>query len=138
MKFTIKNDKSTLTVELKKVRSYGKSGGTELYFTVRINIPGYSAEFDGDSLMLEELEAFLDDIEKQQSEFSGESKLLTPFLDIIGKMDELSHVTWECSTTYPYAEGATLEFEIGSDQSFLSALITELRQFIEHARSLEL
>ena len=61
----------------------------------------------------------------------GQVKLHSSFIDIDCTINDRGRVNFECETTYPYASGASLEFQIDTDQSFLPETIQGLKGIID-------
>ncbi|MFC4307331.1 hypothetical protein [Cohnella boryungensis] len=100
---------------------------------VNAKIPGFVAQFSA-SLRTEELTSFYYDLIEMYDRMTGSSSMvgLESNVDIKVRMDKLGKLEWQVKLMYPVGNGATLEFEFSSDQSYMVELIDELKAINMH------
>ncbi|MBD8015028.1 WapI family immunity protein [Planococcus wigleyi] len=118
--------------------SIGSWEGDWVKTAIRIEIPGYSANFLAD-LRAEELKEFRDQLAAMNQELKGTASLISIENAIEAKavMDSFGGIYWEVSTRYPISTGAVLTFDFGSDQSYLNQLVKELDEVLSEFPVLE-
>jgi hypothetical protein len=106
--------------------------GNWLICEVRSEIPGFNVNFPAD-LRTNELTSFYDQLVHMYGKMSGSASLvgLESNVDIRVQMDKLGKLEWNARLTFPSGDGATLEFQIQSEQSFLIKLMDELKDLIK-------
>ncbi len=106
--------------------------GNWLICEVRAVIPGFNVTFPV-NLRTNELTSFYDELVQMYSSMSGSSSLvgLESNVDIQVQMDRLGKLEWQVRLTFPSGYGASLEFQIPSEQSYLISLIDELKVIIK-------
>lgn len=123
-------------------RSFPEEGGTWegdwVASTVSVDIPGYKANFEAD-LRTGEFVSFLKELEAMNSELKGTAAFepLEKIVEIKGEMNSLGGIVWEIETSYPSGGDTVLQFTLGADQSYLPALIQELKELLEEFPVLE-
>ena len=105
---------------------------------IRVEIPGYSANFLAD-LRTEEFKGFRDQLTVMNQELKGTASLISieNVIEAKAVMDSLGGIYWEVSTRYPISTGAVLTFDFDSDQSYLNKLIGELNEVLSKFPVLE-
>lgn len=116
----------------------GTWGGDWVRSTVSLEIPGYSAYFEAD-LRTDEFARFLKQLEAMNSELKGTAAFqpLEKIVEITGEMNSLGGIVWEVETSFPLGGDTVLQFTLGADQSYLPALIQELKKLLEEFPILE-
>ncbi|NOU92935.1 hypothetical protein GC093_06760 [Paenibacillus sp. LMG 31456] len=107
--------------------------GNWLICEVRAEIPGFNVKFPTD-LRTDEITSFYDQLVQMYSKMSGSSSLigLESNVDIQVRMDKLGKLEWQVKLTFPSGYGASLEFQIHSEQSYLIKLIDEIKDIIKN------
>ncbi|MGH2317784.1 WapI family immunity protein [Planococcus sp. SE5232] len=118
--------------------SIGSWEGDWVKAVIRVEIPGYSANFLAD-LRTEEFKEFRDQLAAMNQNLEGPASLISIENAIEAKavMDSLGGIYWEVSTRYPISTGAVLTFAFGSDQSYLNQLVKELDEVLAEFPMLE-
>ncbi|RLQ90856.1 hypothetical protein [Planomicrobium sp. Y74] len=118
--------------------SIGSWEGDWVKAAIRVEIPGYSANFLAD-LRTEEFKEFRDQLAAMNQELVGTASLISIENAIEAKavIDSLGGIYWEVSTCYPIGTGAVLTFEFDSDQSYLNQLVKELDEVLKEFPVLE-
>ena len=118
--------------------SIGSWEGDWVKAAIKVEIPGYSADFFAD-MRAEEFQDFRDQLNTMNQKLEGTASLISIENAIEAKavMDSFGGIYWEVSTRYPISTGAVLAFEFGSDQSYLNQLIKELDEVLAEFPVLE-
>lgn len=98
---------------------------------VHITIPGYVAQFTCE-LRTDELAEFADELAVMHENLEGTAafKHIEGAICMKGTIDHLGRILWEAETCYPPGDGAVLQFEFNSDQSYLTSLIRQLHTIL--------
>ncbi len=134
MKFQLLGNETIIIIKVIN-RSYPDStdywDGNWINSTIKVEIPGYSVRFDA-TLRTDELLDFLNELKNMRKHMKGKAilKNLDAYIHFEGGMDRLGKIIWTGETCYPAGNGAVLNFEFESDQSFLEGLIRELEEIL--------
>lgn len=106
--------------------------GNWLICEVRAEIPGFTVNFPTD-LRTNELTSFYDELVHMYGKMSGSASLvgLETNVDIQVQMDKLGKLEWKARLAFPSGDGAAIEFNIQSEQSYLIKLIDELKNILK-------
>ena len=98
---------------------------------IRVNIPGYTASFEA-YMLSSEFENLAQQLQKMHNNIIKKFYFAPLEAQIIlqAEMDSLGKIEWQCETTHPIGNGATLRFSLTSDQSYLPKLIAELKKMM--------
>ncbi|TCS81040.1 WapI family immunity protein [Tepidibacillus fermentans] len=135
MKFTISGDKSKLGIDV-VTRKYPQSDYyldvNWLTCKINVEIPGYSASFYGE-IFADEISGLFNQLKEmsQQNTDYASLEMRENYIRLEAKKDQLGHIQWNVSTTYPPNKGATLTFKMNSDKTYLSELLREMEQVVQ-------
>ncbi|UOE95406.1 hypothetical protein [Alkalihalobacillus sp. LMS39] len=106
--------------------------GNWLIANVKIDIPGYSVDFDG-SVRTDEIQDFYSGLKAMEQNLLGKATLKTieDFIHFECEINKLGHIHWSGETCYPIGSRAILQFEFVSDQTYLQRLLQELKQMLD-------
>lgn len=118
--------------------SVGLWEGDWVKAAISVEIPGYSADFHAD-LRAGEFKDFREQLNAMNQKLEGTASLISieNAIEVKGSMDSQGGIYWEARTRYPISTGALLDFEFGSDQSYLDPLIKELDEVLTEFPVLE-
>lgn len=99
---------------------------------IKVDIPGYLVHFNA-SLRTDELRDFVNELKLMNGNLKGKATLnnLDNYLHFECEMNHLGKIQWSGETCFPSGNGAVLNFEFTSDQSYLQSLIEELNAILE-------
>ncbi|MGO1059206.1 WapI family immunity protein [Planococcus sp. FY231025] len=98
---------------------------------IRVQIPGFSADFHAD-LRTDEFREFRNQLVSMNKNLEGTATLISieNVIQANAMMNPQGGIFWNVTIRYPVSSGAVLDFEFGSDQSYLDQLIKELEEVL--------
>lgn len=98
---------------------------------IRVQIPGFSADFHAD-LRTDEFREFRNQLVSMNKNLEGTATLISieNVIRANAMMNPQGGIFWTVTIRYPVSSGAVLDFEFGSDQSYLDQLIKELEEVL--------
>lgn len=134
MKFQISGDDAKIEIAVNS-RSHPQSSdywdGNWIASTIKIEIPGYKAQFNAD-LRTDELRDFVNELKEMDKKLKGKANLvnLDGYLELEAELDIRGRISWIAETCYPAGMGAVLKFDFYSDQSYLKGIINEIEAIL--------
>jgi len=106
--------------------------GNWLSCRLELNIKGFNADFLFD-LRVDEIESFLMELDQLNLNLKGKANLenMEEVIKLKLNVCKTGKLKWEGRLLYPAGIGSTLVFEYDSDQTFLPAIIKELKNVLK-------
>jgi len=103
-----------------------------LVCSIKAETPGFLANFGAD-LRTDEIDSFYTELKELYKNMSGSASLvgMEGNVDIQVQIDRLGKLNWKVAFIYPSGYGATLEFEMESEQSYLNELIRRMKKVMD-------
>jgi|SRR5699024_1188676 len=138
MKFNVLGEQTSVKIHIRGLAFPNSKYAIDrdmLHSHVKINIPGYDADFQT-MLSIVDIEKFLTSLQLMYESMTGEAILSNrdDTIQVKGKINKLGHIDWYGETCYPAGTGVMLTFEFTSDQSYLASLIKELENITDELK----